>query len=304
LNVERSPDPVAWFELTFDCDRGTATRLSDFLSEAGAVSVSLSNAREEILIERDSGTAPLWRATRIRGLFDEEADLEQLIRALEGAGFGAPAVTPVKDQDWSLAWQQHVHPRRFGGRLWVLPSFADAPDGNGACVRLDPGLAFGTGSHATTALCLEWLAGLALEGKQVIDYGCGSGILAIAALALGAESARCVDDDAEALATAAENARNNGVHDRISFCLPEDLPHRTADVLVANILSETLIGLAGSLAKLLRRDGRIALSGILSEQAGEVTRAYERYVAFEAAQSRDGWVRLSGKRLPSKAGDD
>jgi ribosomal protein L11 methyltransferase len=304
LNVERSRHPVAWFELTLDCDRGTATRLSDFLCEAGAVSVSLSNARKGALIEQDRDAVPLWPATRIRGLFDAKANPESLIRALEAAGFGAAEFTPVEDRDWTLAWQQHVHPRRFGDRLWVLPSFADAPEGNDACVRLDPGLAFGTGGHATTALCLEWLAGLALEGKEVIDYGCGSGILAIAAVTLGAESARCVDNDAEALATAAENARNNGVHDRLSFYLPDDLPQRPADVLVANILSEPLIGLAETLAKLLYRGGRIALSGILSHQARAVARAYESHIAFDAAESSDDWVRLSGKRLAQACSHD
>jgi len=304
LSVKRPRDPVAWLELTFDCDRDSATRLSDYLCEAGAVSVSLSNACEEILIEHDPGTAPLWPVTRIRGLFDSQADLELLKQALQAAGFGAPQVTPVEDREWSRAWQRHVRPQHFGDRLWVLPSFAEAPAGDGVYVRLDPGLAFGTGSHATTALCLDWLAGLALEGKEVIDYGCGSGILAIAAVALGARSARCVDNDAEALATAKKNARNNRVEDRLSFHLPDDLPPRSAEVLVANILSEPLIGLAESLADLLCGGGRIALSGIMSEQAQAVTEAYEGYIAFEAAKSSDGWVRLSGTRLPAAISKD
>jgi ribosomal protein L11 methyltransferase len=295
---------VTWFELTLDCDRSTATRLSEILSQAGALSVSLSNARDEVLIEHDRGSPPLWPATRICGLFDSKADLEHLTRALQAAGFGAPEVTPIEDQDWSLAWRQHARPQKFGDRLWVLPSFADPPDGDGVFIRLDPGLAFGTGSHATTALCLEWLAGLALEGKEVIDYGCGSGILAIAAVALGARSALCVDNDADALATANDNARNNGVQDRVSFHLSTDLPPRPAEVLVANILSEPLIELAESLAKLLRGGGRIALSGILRDQAHAVTEAYKGYIAFEAAESRDGWVRLSGRRLPAAAGND
>jgi ribosomal protein L11 methyltransferase len=177
-----------------------------------------------------------------------------------------------------------------------LPSFADAPDDHRACIRLDPGLAFGTGSHATTALCLEWLAGIALGGKEVIDYGCGSGILAIAAVMLGARGARCVDSDAAALLTARDNACRNGVADRLSFHLPDDLPPHPAEVVVANILSAPLIGLAESLTDLLSGGGRIALSGILSEQMDAVSEAYKGYIAFEAAQSRDGWVRLSGTR--------
>jgi ribosomal protein L11 methyltransferase len=297
LNAKRPSEQAAWLELTLDCDQSAATRLSDFLTQAGAVSVSLSNACEEILIERDRGTASLWTATRVQGLFDQGADAEKLIQALRAAGFSAPQVTRIKDREWSRAWQEHVQPRCFGDRIWVLPSFADAPDDHRACMRLDPGLAFGTGGHATTALCLEWLAGIALEGKEVIDYGCGSGILAIAAVMLGARAARCVDSDAEALLTARDNACGNGVADRLSFYLPDDLPPHPAEILVANILSAPLIGLAESLAGLLSTGGRIALSGILSEQADAVSEAYNGYIAFEAAESRDGWVRLSGTRL-------
>ncbi len=296
MRSERPRKPVAWLELTLDCDQSAAARLSDVLTEAGAVCVSFSNASDEILIEQDPGTAPLWPATRVRGLFNQTADLQQLVQELDAAGFDAPEVTHIEDRQWSQAWQQHVRPQRFGDRLWVLPSFAEAPSGNGVCVRLDPGLAFGTGSHATTGLCLDWLADLALEGKGVIDYGCGSGILAIAAVKLGARSARCVDTDAQALTTARKNARNNGVEDRLSFYLPDDLPGHHAEVVVANILSAPLIGLAGSLAKLLCSGGRIALSGILEEQAEAVTLAYKRYIGFEAAASRDGWVLLSGTR--------
>ncbi|HSS65219.1 MAG TPA: 50S ribosomal protein L11 methyltransferase [Gammaproteobacteria bacterium] len=292
---------MAWLELTLECDGSVALRLSDFLTDSGAVSVSLSNASEEILIQRDPGSAPLWPATRVRGLFDQEADLERLIPELRKAGFGAPQIARVEDREWSRAWQQHFRPKRFGGRLWILPSFAEAPAEGGVCVRLDPGLAFGSGSHPTTELCLEWLAAVALEGKELIDYGCGSGILAIAALRLGARAARCVDNDGEALATARKNARNNGVDDRMSCFLPEDLPPHPADLLVANILSEPLIELAEPLTNLLPEGGRIALSGILNGQADSVTEAYEGYIAFGAAESRDGWVRLSGTRLPSAA---
>ena len=295
---------MAWLELTLDCDPGAATRLGEFLTEAGAVSVSFSNASEEILIEQDPGNAPLWPATRVCGLFDQSAELEQLVRGLKAAGFGAPEIARIEDRQWSRDWRQHVRPQRFGDRLWVLPSFAERPSGDGVCVRLDPGLAFGTGSHATTALCLDWLAGLALEGKEVIDYGCGSGVLAIAAVKLGARSARCVDNDAQALAVARQNARNNEVEDRLSFYLPEDVPAETAGVMVANILSSPLIELAEPLANLLCSGGRLALSGLLSEPADAVTEAYKRYIAFEAAASRDGWVRLSGKRLPALYASD
>lgn len=304
MNAKRPREPVAWLELTLDCDRNAATRLSDLLTESGAVSVSLSDACDETLVEHQSGTGPLWAATRVCGLFDQRADLDPLLQALRAAGFGEPEVTRVDDRDWSRAWQQHFSPKRFGDRLWVLPSFAEAPSGDSECVRLDPGLAFGTGSHATTALCLEWLAGEDLEGKEVIDYGCGSGILAIAAVLLGAKSARCVDNDAEALVVAQRNSRLNGVEQRMSFHPPDDVPPQPAEVLVANILSAPLVSLAGSLAKLLCGGGRIALSGILSEQADVVAEAYRGYIAFEALESREGWVRLSGTRLKAPAALD
>lgn len=301
MNAQGLREPVDWLQLTIDCDQGTAVRLSEFFSQAGAVSVSLSSACEEILIEDAPGTAPLWPATRVRGLFNCAVDPRQLTQALAAAGFGAPQVERIEDRQWSRAWMQHVRPQRYGDHLWVLPSFADPAEDAEVWVRLDPGLAFGTGSHATTALCLEWLEHAALEGMEVIDYGSGSGILAIAAVKLGARSARCVDTDAEALATARQNARSNAVENRLGFFLPEELPRRPADVLVANILAAPLIGLAEALAKLVRAGGRIALSGILSEQAVSVTSAYEGYIAFDAAESRDGWVLLSGTRRPAAA---
>ena len=278
-------------------------RLGDLLTEAGALSVSLSNACEEILIEQQPDAAPLWSATRVQGLFHHEADLERVARMLTTAGFGEPEVRRIEDEEWAGAWKQHVRPRRYGDRLWVLPSFAEAPAGDAVCVRLDPGLAFGTGGHATTALCLEWLAGLALDGKEVIDYGCGSGILAIAAVKLGAARARCVDNDPGALDTARANARANAVAERMSFYLPEDLPRRPAEVVVANILAAPLIGLAATLTALLADGGRIALSGILSEQAEAVTEAYSGYIAYDAPESREGWVRLSGIRAAASDPD-
>ncbi len=287
---------MAWLELTIDCDRATAVRLSEFFSDAGAVSVSLSDAGEDVLIEREPGSDTLWPSTRVRGLFNPGFDLARLRRALQSEGFGAPRVKRIDDQEWAQAWQQHVRPQRFGKRLWVLPSFAKASAYDGVHVRLDPGLAFGSGSHATTALCLEWLERSPPDGITLIDYGCGSGILAIAAVMLGARSARCVDNDPRALEVARENARNNGVEDQLSFFLPEELPREPVPLLVANILAGPLIDFAPNFSELLKQGGRIALSGILSEQSNAVAAAYRGYIEFEAAESRDGWVRLSGAR--------
>jgi len=287
---------VPWIQLTLDCRAAEAFRLSDLLSEAGAVSVSLTEAKHEALIEDEPGAAPLWQATRVRGLFAENADVAALNHRLRQAGFTPPPVTPLEDRDWERAWQQHVPPRRYGPNLWVVPSFTQRPPSEGVSVRLDPGLAFGTGNHATTALCLEWLADQALDGLDVIDYGCGSGILAIAAVKLGARAARAVDNDPKALETARENARLNRCLGRIRFHSPESVPLAPADVLVANIFANPLISLADELAQLVRPNGRIALSGILATQAEDVSRAYAAWFKMTPAVERDQWFRIAGTR--------
>ncbi len=290
---------MPWLQLTLDCRAAEAFRLSDLFSEAGAVSVSLTEAKDEALIEDKPGAAPLWQATRVQGLFAEDADVAALNHRLRQAGFPSPRVTPLEDRDWERAWQQHVAPRRYGQRLWVVPSFTRNPPRGGVCVRLDPGLAFGTGNHATTALCLEWLAEQTLDGLDLIDYGCGSGILAIAAVKLGARAARAVDNDPKALETARENARLNRCLGRIRFHSPESLPSAPADVLVANIFANPLISLADELARLVRPSGRIALSGILATQAEDVHRAYAVWFKITPAAERDQWVRIAGERRPA-----
>lgn len=293
---------MAWLELTIDCDRDQALRVSDFLAEAGATSVSLSDAAEETLLEPDPGAAPLWADTRVRGLFPEDVPVDALKADLEAAGFTAAEVRRIEDRDWSRAWEQHVRPVRYGERLWVLPTFIDERAYEGVCVRLDPGLAFGTGSHATTALCLEWLEAEDLSGSRVIDYGCGSGILALAAAKLGAVGVRCVDTDPRALEVAAANARLNGVENRLSFHLPRALPRGAADVLVANIFAMPLKSLAPEFAALLEPGGRIALSGILAAQSDEVAAAFARWFEFEPPVKREEWVRLGATRRAADLG--
>ncbi len=294
---------MAWLEFIVDCNRDIADRLSDLLFQAGAVSVSLSNACEDIVIDAGHDSTPLWTATRVRGLFAGDADAQALKNALLAAGFDAPNIRRVEDRDWEHAWQQHVSPQRHGQRLWILPSFSDEAAHDGACVRLDPGLAFGTGTHPTTALCLDWLDARVRQDCEVIDYGCGSGILGIAAVKLGARDVRCVDNDPGALDTALENARRNGVDERVRLSLPEQLSREPADLLVANIFSTPLIDLAADLAALVKTGGGIALSGILTTQADAVVSAYDKWIAFEPAVARDGWIRLSGERRPVTKND-
>ncbi|HEX9585460.1 MAG TPA: 50S ribosomal protein L11 methyltransferase [Gammaproteobacteria bacterium] len=287
---------MAWQALTFCCDFDKAVELSQRLTDAGAVSVSLSDASDEAAIEGGSGAAPLWRRTRVCGLFSAGTTLDGLVALLAGAGYSAPSVAPVPDRDWENAWRQHLEARRYGNRLWILPSFAEALPGQEICVRLDPGLAFGTGTHPTTALCLEWLDQSVPPGASVIDYGCGSGILAIAAVKLGARTVRAVDSDPQALDTARQNARNNGCGRELSFFPPQFLPRDPVDILVANIFADPLVRLRDEFAHLVRCGGSIALSGILAAQADTVLKAYD--VAFELATSsaKRDWVRISGRR--------
>lgn len=287
---------MPWQALTFCCDPDKAVELSHRLTDAGAVSVSLSEASGEAVIESDPGATPLWRRTRVRGLFCAGTTLDGLIVVLAEAGYSAPRVSPVHDQDWEHAWRQHVEARRYGERLWVLPSFAEASPDQEICVRLDPGLAFGTGAHPTTALCLEWLDQTVRAGASVIDYGCGSGILAIAAAKLGAGSVRAVDTDPLALETARGNARDNACIGQISFFPPQRLPRDPADVLVANIFANPLIDLCDEFAGLVRAGGHIALSGILSVQSDAVWKAYDNAFELAPVAVREDWIRISGRR--------
>lgn len=239
------------------------------------------------------------------GLFPADADLaaaESLLRsALPGADALIFSAREVADEDWLRRWQEGVEPMRFGPRLWVRPAGKPLPAGaarDAVIVDLDPGLAFGTGTHPSTALCLDWLAAAALAGRHLLDYGCGSGILAIAALKLGAGRATAVDVDPQALIATRDNAARNGVADRIEVLAPEQLPESLrVDALVANILANPLVALAPRLALHLRTGGKLALAGLLPNQRERIVCAYRRWFDFEPPAVRDGWLRLSARRL-------
>jgi ribosomal protein L11 methyltransferase len=246
----------------------------------------------------------------VTGLFAAEHDLAETLRLLaEGqrAAFAGDGPLPefraeiLEDKDWERAWMEHYQPMRFGQRLWVCPSWREPPEPDAVNLLLDPGLAFGTGTHPTTALCLEWLEGQALNAVQVIDYGCGSGILGIAALLLGAHHVMAVDIDPQALTATADNlARNRLPSERLSTYLPLNAPKRQADVLLANILAGPLCELAPTLAERVRPGGRILLSGLLSQQADQLISTYSRWFAMDAPAEREGWIRLSGTRKPER----
>ena len=203
----------------------------------------------------------------------------------------------IEDQDWERSWMDNFHPMRFGQRLWIVPSWHAAPEPDAVNLLLDPGLAFGTGTHPTTSLCLQWLDAQQLQGKTLIDFGCGSGILAIAGLLLGAEHAVGTDIDIQALEASRDNAQRNQIVDELfDLYLPENMPAEPADVLVANILAGPLVSLAPQLASLVKPGGLLALSGILAEQTDEILQAYQGDFELDPVAEQDGWIRVSGKR--------
>jgi ribosomal protein L11 methyltransferase len=286
-----------WRQLAATVDESRAEPLSDLFLNLGAVSVGFEDAGDQPLFEPKPGETPLWQKTKVVALFEADVD-EDRVRAGVNAQFGGHLLgwesTVLEDQVWERAWLEYFKPMSFGRRLWICPSGFEPPEPEAVNVWLDPGLAFGTGTHPTTALCLEWLDGQDLNGKTVLDYGCGSGILAIAALRLGAAGAYGVDIDPQALTASADNARKNGVEAGLTLAYPKDLPAVQADVLLANILAGPLVELAEDIVERLRPGGLLALSGILGTQADEVRRAYAARIDFAPVVCREDWALLAG----------
>jgi len=292
---------MPWLQTTLDTTSDEAQRLSDALEEAGALSVSLEGTDAEPLFETDwNDTTPVWKQTRVVALFAEDTDVPAAMRMVATL-LCLPAVPMFKtetvaDRDWVRVWMDRWRPMRFGTNLWVVPSWLTPPQPDATNIILDPGMAFGTGTHATTAMCLEWLAAHPPRDLDVIDYGCGSGILAIAALKLGAARALGIDTDPQALTVSHENAERNQVTSRLALSLPDAVPADTsADVVLANILAGPLVHLAPRLAGLVRPGGRLILSGVLANQAAEVEAAYATYFVLER-RVHDGWAMLAGRK--------
>ena len=292
---------MPWLQLELESTPATAERLSDLLSASGACAVTLQDGADQPLFEPPPGATPLWGSTRVVGLFEADADIEAVLAALESALAPAPLppwhLNPLEDRDWVRAWMDDFQPMRFGERLWIVPGEMTPPDPEAVNIRLDPGLAFGTGTHPTTAMCLRWLDAHPPRDRTVIDYGCGSGILAIAAARLGARRIEAVDTDPQALLATADNARRNAVADRIDAFLPDDFPGQPADLLLANILAGPLRALAPRLGRLVRPGGEIVLSGILAEQADSVRDAYAGAFDITRVEQVEEWVCLAGRRL-------
>jgi ribosomal protein L11 methyltransferase len=293
---------MPWTEVSLSIPRERAATVEAALQELGALAVTMQDQADRPVLEPAPGTAPLWPEVRVCGLFPTSVERAGVTLALlHVAELDQPEALlwrEVADQVWERAWMDGFQPMRFGKKLWVLPSGMEAPlDTQAVLLRLDPGLAFGTGTHATTAMCLQWIDGQELAGSRVVDYGCGSGILGIACAMKGAQSVVCVDNDPQALEATAANAARNGVSQCIVCLAPEAYRENCADILLANILSRPLIDLAPRLLGSLRPGGHIVLSGILDEQAEDVARAYRKFCAEIDLHAQEGWVRLHGRML-------
>lgn len=289
---------MPWLQVRLAITPEQAETYEDALLSIGAVSVTFMDAEDQPIFEPDLGTTPLWSNTHLLALFEADTDEAALIAHLTLLCDGSlpeHQIEHIEDQDWERSWMDNFQPMRFGQRLWIVPSWHAAPQPEAVNLLLDPGLAFGTGTHPTTALCLEWLDGQPLDGCDLIDFGCGSGILAIAALLLGAPQAVGTDIDPQALEASRDNASRNGIDPaRFPVYLPADMPQQAADVVVANILAGPLVSLAPQISALVKAGGRLALSGILAEQAEEVRAAYADTFVLDPTAEKDGWVRISG----------
>ncbi|MGB5614101.1 MAG: 50S ribosomal protein L11 methyltransferase [Sedimenticolaceae bacterium] len=290
---------MPWLEAHLTIDKSRAPLIELLFEDLGALAVTLGDAGDEPMLEPGPGETPLWQATRMTGLFGGDTDADALRSAINQAlatdVSRSLALERLEDQDWERAWMERFQPMRFGRRLWIRPSGREVAQADAVIVDLDPGLAFGTGTHPTTALCLGWLDGHDLQGKTVIDFGCGSGVLAIAALKLGARQVIAVDHDPQAVLATRENAARNEVADRIEVVHSDEFSASEADIVVANILANILIDLAPHIRSLVKPGGHLVMSGILEAQSGAVMQAYAEQLDIQPAEIKEEWVLLHGR---------
>jgi len=290
---------MTWHQLSIITDKETAPEISDFFSDLGAVSVTYMDAEDQPVYEPAPGETKIWRLTKVIALFEMDAEPE-IVKILLFKRFKDHTLQDwflevLQDQTWERTWMEHYHPMKFGDSLWVCPTGQEKSEAGTVCMTLDPGLAFGTGTHATTALCLEWLASHDLTDKVIIDYGCGSGILAVAALLLGAKEAHAIDIDPQAITATLANSEKNQVEDKIHCYLPEQFNAFQADIVVANILAKPLCELSEPISALIKPAGQLVLSGILNEQAESVITAYKQHnLIISTPKSQDDWCRIDG----------
>ena len=288
---------MPWSEVSVTVDREQAPLAELVLEQQDALAITLEDDEDHPVFEPGPGATPLWPRVHVRGLFEAGVSRDGITLALQHVpGVNRPGLIQwreVGDQDWERAWMDRFAPMRFGERLWIVPTGMEIPfDDKNIEIKLDPGLAFGTGTHPTTALCLEWLDGQELTGKRVVDYGCGSGILGIAAALKGAGRVICVDNDPQALEATLDNASRNDVSRGIDCLAPDAYSENAADIILANILARPLVELAPQLLNSVKTGGMIVLSGILKEQAEWVIAAYSSKVGRIRQHELDEWIRL------------
>lgn len=290
---------MAWVQLFVPAEKKHANRIAAALEELDAAAVTLTDEADTPLYEPPLNAMPIWNETRICGLFDASVNRDAILAALRqhtGLPISEYHFAVLEEQVWERAWMDDFKPVRFGSNLWIIPSWSEVVDPDAVNLRLDPGLAFGTGTHETTALCLEWLDGANLQGKALLDYGCGSGILAVAGLLCGAKTAHGCDIDPQAIDASRKNAKKNHVASQLNLSLASEMPDYQADVLVANILAAPLITLAPTLAGHSKPGSDLVLSGILAQQAEEVIQAYLPWYNILPVVQKGDWVRIDGVR--------
>lgn len=295
---------MPWLQLRIDTQRDYADQIEDEVLAAGAVSVTLQDNADQPILEPALGETPLWQETRITGLFDADISTQAVDQQLQAAlpqHYASHQWEQLEDKDWEREWMKNYQPIQCGDNLWVCPSWLEPPNPNSTNLMLDPGLAFGTGTHPTTFLCLQWIDQQPWQQQQVIDYGCGSGILGIATLLKGAQRVLGIDIDPQALVATQDNAQRNGLAaDAMPVYLPDAFvatKPQPANVVLANILAGPLAELAPQLTQLTRIGGKLCLSGILANQADTVMRAYQAHFEFEPVAQKEEWVRLCATRI-------
>lgn len=292
---------MSWLELSIRVSRQNAPLVERLLENEAVLALTLTDDADDPVLEPGVGETPLWPSVCVTALFSGDTPVEPLTRMLSLVpGVDWPhqvSFRKFEDEPWERAWLDRFKPMQFGSGLWIIPGEADIPASAKFALRLDPGLAFGTGTHPTTHLCLEWMDAHDFVAESVVDYGCGSGVLGITAAIKGAQSVDCVDNDPQALIATLDNAKRNGAEGRINSMAPEQYTPRPADVVLANILAGPLIELAPRLSASLRPGGSLVLSGILEQQAPDVEKAYS--ADFPSLQKKvlDGWVLLTGIKV-------
>ncbi|RTZ65608.1 MAG: 50S ribosomal protein L11 methyltransferase [Aquificaceae bacterium] len=291
----------SWQQINCHCNTSFQDEICECMENANALSITWQDAGDTPVLEPLPGETPLWDELIVTALFDGKTDISALLATLEANKqqwqISKNLIETIEDQDWERAWMDDFHPMQFGENLWIYPSWNKIPDDDSIKIILDPGLAFGSGTHPTTALCLEWLDANPPKGLSVIDYGCGSGILAIAAAKLGATKILATDIDEQALIATKDNMQKNHLaEDAIETCFPDTLEKAPVDLLIANILSGPLVELAETFSQLTKTSGSIVLSGILEEQTDDIKEAYTPYFDNISVTQKDDWIRVTGIR--------